>query len=561
MKFAMRLSLTACLLTLALGLAQAAQAAPKSFVLLPFTVNAPQSYAYLSKAVPATMQARLNRPGVLEGRSAQTKAASAAEARKALSAAGADYAVWGSVSVMGNECTIDVHSVDKAGKTWSKTAQGPLSGLTATVQQLSSAMGSEAFGVSVAGRPGYVAPSGKGEPVNQMNSDIVVNETGQQRVYLNPQFRYQGAGANDGSRLRSQRMKDNMVDMAVGDFNGDGKNEIAVLGDHKLTIYIWEPDGRLKQLGETVISQSNLNFSMRAIDLNRDGAKELVIATFEEDSNRPYSYFYSFKGNKLTQYADRIPYFASVIKTPPHFMPTLVGQGWDSLKLFSPGVHVMVKSGNKFSLGARLDLPAGATVFNVAWLPGGKDGKGDQLVMLTDDERIKVFQGNGNTLIHTTMERFSGSAAGMDHYKGMPGLGIDRNYQLPSKYYAPMRMIAADLGRTGEYVLLLNKPISTASQLFDRYRFFPQGEIHALYWDGVGLGLKWKTRRIRGSVAEIDLADVNNDGILDLVVGLNTSPDLGIGSRQSMITAYPLDVSQTDPNVPADLSDFEVNPN
>ena len=524
MKFAMRLSLTACLLTLALGLAQAVQAAPKSFVLLPFTVNAPQSYAYLSKAVPATMQARLNRPGVLEGRSAQTKAASDAEARKALSAAGADYAVWGSVSVMGNECTIDVHSVDKAGKTWSKTAQGPLSGLTATVQQLSSAMGSEAFGVSVAARPGYMAPSGKGQPVNQMNSDIVVNETGQQRVYLNPQFRYQGSGANDGSRLRSQRMKENMVDMAVGDFNGDGKNEIAVLGDHKLTIYIWEPDGRLKQLGETVISQSNLNFSMRAIDLNRDGAKELVIATFEEDSNRPYSYFYSFKGNKLTQYADRIPYFASVIKTPPHFMPTLVGQGWDSLKLFSPGVHVMVKSGNKFSLGARLDLPAGATVFNVAWLPGGKDGKGDQLVMLTDDERIKVFQGNGNTLIHTTMERFSGSAAGMDHFKGMPGLGIDRNYQLPSKYYAPMRMIAADLGRTGEYVLLLNKPISTASQLFDRYRFFPQGEIHALYWDGVGLGLKWKTRRIRGSVAEIDLADVNNDGILDLVVGLNTSP-------------------------------------
>ena len=27
-----------------------------------------------------------------------------------------------------------------------------------------------------------------------------------------------------------------------------------------------------------------------------------------------------------------------------------------------------------------------------------------------------------------------------------------------------------------------------------------------------------------------------------------------------MITAYPLDVSATDPNVPADLSDFEVTP-
>ena len=77
----------------------------------------------------------------------------------------------------------------------------------------------------------------------------------------------------------------------------------------------------------------------------------------------------------------------------------------------------------------------------------------------------------------------------------------------------------------------------------------------------MGLSLKWKTRRIRGSVAALDLADVNNDGTLDLVVGLNTSPDLGIGSRQSMVTAYPLDMSATNPKTPADLSDFEVSPN
>ena len=141
----------------------------------------------------------------------------------------------------------------------------------------------------------------------------------------------------------------------------------------------------------------------------------------------------------------------------------------------------------------------------------------------TDDERIKLFQGHGNTLVHTTMERYSGSATGMDHYKGMPGLGVDKAYQLPSKYYAPMRLIAADIGNTGDYTLLVNKPISTAAQFFDRYRFFPQGEVHALYWDGVGLGLKWKPRRIRGSVAEIDLADVNNDGILVLCL-LYTSP-------------------------------------
>lgn len=559
MKFAMRLTFSVCLMLVAVA-AGAASAAAKSAVVLPFVVNAPQSYAYLSKAVQATIQGRLDRPGVLEARAGQNKAASQAEAQQALRSSGADNAIWGSVSVMGNDCTIVMNSVDKAGKTWSKTAQAPVSELTTSVQNLTSALSQEVFGISSAMRtPGSTA---SGSPRGATaNGDIVTNETGQQQVYLNPQFRYQGAGAEDGSRLRTQRLGYNMVDMAVGDFNGDGKNEVAILSDHDLRIYSWPANGQLKLIGETVVSRSNNNFSMRAIDLNRDRSMALVVTTTEESSNRPYSFIYSFKGNKFTTIAERIPYYVSVMRVPPTYSPTLVGQAWDSLKLFAPGVRIMTKQDGKFTLGTRLDLPTGATVFNCVWLPASKNGKGEQLVMLTDDERIKLFQGHGNSLIYTTMERYSGSATGMDHYKGMPGLGVDKTYQLPSKYYAPMRLIAADIGNTGDYTLLVNKPISTAAQFFDRYRFFPQGEVHALYWDGVGLGLKWKTRRIRGSVAEIDLADVNNDGILDLVVGLNTSPDLGIGSRQCMITAYPLDVSATNPNVPADLSDFEVSPN
>ena len=559
MKFAMRLTFSVCLLLVAVATG-AVSAAAKSAVVLPFAVNAPQSYAYLSKAVQATIQGRLDRPGMLEARVGQGKASTQAEAQQALRSAGADNAIWGSVNVMGNDCTVTVNSVDKAGKTWSKTAQSPVSELTTNVQNLTSALGQEVFGISGAVRtPGSTA---SGSPRGATaNGDIVTNETGQQQVYLNPQFRYQGAGAEDGSRLRTQRLSYNMVDMAVGDFNGDGKNEVAILSDHDLRIYAWPANGQLKLLGETVVSRTNNNFSMRAIDLNRDRSMALVVATTEETSNRPYSFIYSFKGNKFSTVAERIPYFVSVMRVPPTYAPTLVGQAWDSLKLFAPGVRIMTKQDGKFTLGARIDLPTGANVFNCVWLPAGKNGKGEQLVMLTEDERIKLFQGNTNNLVHTTMDRYSGSATGMDHYKGMPGLGIDKNYQLPGKYYAPMRLIAADIGNTGDYTLLVNKPISTAAQFFDRYRFFPQGEIHALYWDGVGLGLKWKTRRIRGSVAEVDLGDVNNDGILDLVVGLNTSPDLGIGSRQCMITAYPLDVSATNPNVPADLSDFEVSPN
>ena len=397
------------------------------------------------------------------------------------------------------------------------------------------------------------------------DNGIIFNETGEGNrssgTYLNPQFRYQGSNATDGSRLRTQRLKQNMAGMLVADFNGDGKNEIAILGNHDVAIYTWTgKNSRIQEIGRQRISATNDTFSFRYMDIDRDRSQDLVITTYNEEDNRPYTYFYSFKGNKFRELCRRAPYFITVAKIPPYYTPTLVGQGWDSVRLFSPGVRQVVKNGDSYALGSKLNLPKGTTCYNFSYMPPSKNNP-EQLIVLTDDERIKLYQGNNHSLIHTTMERFSGSAVGIDHYKGMPGLGVDRNYQMPTKYYAPMELITADIGNTGEPVLLVNKPISTASQFFDRYRYFPQGEIHALYWDGVGLALKWKTRRIRGSVAAVSLADVDNNGVLDLVVGLNTSPDLGVGSRQCMITAYPLDVSAMNPNTPADMSDFEVNPN
>lgn len=78
----------------------------------------------------------------------------------------------------------------------------------------------------------------------------------------------------------------------------------------------------------------------------------------------------------------------------------------------------------------------------------------------------------------------------------MPGMGKD-NILIPSKYFVPLRMIPSDLEQDGSWELLVNKPISVSAQFFENYRFFPEGEIESLYWDGVGLGLQWKTRRTR----------------------------------------------------------------
>ena len=129
----------------------------------------------------------------------------------------------------------------------------------------------------------------------------------------------------------------------------------------------------------------------------------------------------------------------------------------------------------------------------------------------------------------------------------MPGMGKS-NVLIPSMYFVPLRMVPSDLEQDGSWELIVNKPISVAAQFFENYRFFPEGEIHTLYWDGVGMSLQWKTRRIKGSVVDFALADPNNDGTQDLVVCLNTHPGaLSLQNRKTVVVSYPLDLSQMDP--------------
>ncbi|MDD2965982.1 MAG: VCBS repeat-containing protein [Desulfovibrionaceae bacterium] len=531
MKYVVRLTMLVCFCLL---LAQQAQAAGKTFTVLPFEVNA-QGQGHLSKAVAATLTSRL---------------ASSGEASPV--SKGADYVISGTVSVLGNDSTVHAVVRSKAGKEWSRDVQGPLSNLTASVNTLAAAIASEAMGLRA--RPASTAGAA---PAGSPNG-IVMNDDGKQpaEYYLNPQFRYQGGSQNDNSRLHSQKLPFGMVDMAVGDFNKDGKNEVAVLSDHKL--YMFRMDGaKLTPLGETTVSMSDNCFSLRAIDLDKNGSKELIVVAYGEEDGRAASYTYSFAGGKFTQFCKKSDWFLSVVKLPPYYEDTVVGQAWDPARLMRPGVYIMKVSGGQYVKGSRIALPDGAKLFGINWMRPGSKENADKLLMFNDMERLKVYSAK-NALLHTTDDAYSGSAAGIDYYKRMQGLNVNKSAEIADRYFAPMRIINF-MDAQGDSIVLLNHPVSTASMIFSRYRYFPQGEIHAVYWDGVGLALKWKTRRIKGSVASIDMADVNNDGIADLVVGVNTSPSLGVGSRTSMVLAYPLDFSMSKANTPQDMSDIEGN--
>ena len=390
-----------------------------------------------------------------------------------------------------------------------------------------------------------IEPTKASRPTNRvaaMNPDIIYNETDQRtEYYLNPAFRYAG-GADEGAIIRSPRLKLVGVGLAVGDADGDGKNEVFIVGEHTIYALRYNNSGMFEELANYKFSSSLSALRIDLLDLNGDGRAEIIISCVDRE-NMPKTIIMDFDGKKFKEQQSNIPFFMAVHKIPPDYTPKLLLQKKGAFKLFDSGIYEAVKQGGKYTPGNRLLLPAEANVFNITYLP---DGSRYHVVITGDRETLKVYNHTGN-LIAKTDETYSGSPISMSYYLMPIGMGTPTKAMESSMYYVPIRKIATDLTGSGAYDLLVTKPISVAAQFFERYRYFPQGELHSLYWDNVGLNLRWKTRRIKGAVTDFALADVTNNGHLDLAVCVNTYPgSLGVESRRTILQVYPLDQSKTD---------------
>lgn len=547
---------TVCLAgLLALLLSAQAFAAQKStFIVAPFSVQGPDSFAYLQRSIPQMLTSRIYWKDRVEPVRALPDSvkpvANEDEAEKLRAQYKADYIIWGTVTVVGEMCSLDVRVRDKAGKIWPQAREARAPQLIAAITGVSDAINRDVFG-----RASQPVSSGGGASagaINQMNTDIQINQTTSQDVYLNPQFRYSGASSEDDSRLRSQPLNFSSIGMEVVDADGDGKNEVFLLQERAINAYRFS-SAKLEPIGEFKFPINHKALNVRSIQ--HPSGRPWIIVTLVDQRGQPNSQILTFSGGQFTVVMKNIKFYLNVVKLAPAYKEAIIGQQAMPPRLFRPGVYEMISQGGTLVQGQKIDLPPDANVFNFAYLPGSRGDKaGQKLLVLSETEYIRAY-GPNNNRISTTNEKYSGSATGLEIDPSMPGLHRD-DVTIASVFYIPMRMLATDLERDGNWDILVNKPISTASEIFDRYRFFPQAEIHSLYWDGLGLSMKWKTRRIKGSMVDYTIADVNNDGVPDLVVCLNTHPGaLGVKARKTVVVLYPLDLNRADPATRPDMSD------
>ncbi len=493
----------------------------QSYVVAPFQINGSEQYQYLQNSFASMLSSRLFTQGQYETASNQDSMIKSdvptnkTDAQKLLEKSKADFIFYGSITIMGSQASIDVISLDKNGKQVQEGQSTTVDGLISSVQTIADKLKISVFALS------------------SSNQDFVLTETGRTSMFV------QTNTESQTSRLRSQVLDFATISMDLGDFNGDGVQDI-VLGDSGRDVYLYEwNNGTMKKLAEYRIPSSQHILLVRSIKYED---KDLILlCTFTESQIKATSTILEFDGKKLKTFMKKsMPFFTNTYISPETGERVLIGQAVNTNGIFRGNVFEIEISKDGYTKGKDLEnLPRNANIFNFAYLPNNKGKDFANLAVITSLEELQIVSPSLGSLYQTD-ESFSGGNAFMRTSNG--NLTSSSTGDIIAYYYIPMRMVALDLHKNNNYELLINKPFSTRAKIFSNYRNYPEGEIQALYWDDYTLELNWKTELIKGTIADFQVGDPDANGTLDLVTCMVTYPGaLGLGERKTVITLYPLD--------------------
>ncbi|MGE4293840.1 MAG: hypothetical protein AB7E32_16725 [Desulfovibrio sp.] len=534
----------ACLLLTWALLPGLAVAQVKTFVVFPFNYMGPEKYQHYGKGASSRIQRKLTVPGTLEPAAdatalslGRTAPVNASAARGMLSGAGTDYLVWGSIGIAGDTVSLEVTLQSLTGDPMVKSAEVPLDEVTMELDRMATEMTNDLFNTQQQTEAAQKSANAANANPSFLSAQAVDADQ-YTAAAVNPQFRYEGGAQNTG-RWQSQGLRFASRGMIVCDATGNGKNEIFLLKDHSLEAYRFEQE-RLMPLGEVTFAPKADLISIQAIDLDKDGASELVVSTYRDEA--PLSYIYRFNGSAFSPIVDNIRLFLNVVRMPPTYTPTLIGQPkGHQLLMDSSDVREVYVSGKSVVDGKKIAMPPFGNIYNFTYLP---EENGYKVIMLNKIGQISVFtqELKPDTV---SQETYNNSAIPLELPMAVvAGLGSRRDVMEQQYYYVPLPMLVTNM-MTGsdKYELMMNKDITVAAQVFKRFRTFTQGEIHALFWDGTGMNLSWKTRRIKGTVVGYDIADFDNDGQPELLVLVNTYPGaIQLEYRKTVLFAYDLNL-------------------
>ncbi|MEJ2657624.1 MAG: hypothetical protein P8012_10575 [Desulfobacterales bacterium] len=257
-------------------------AKPVQVAIVPFKINAEKDLSFLKDGIVDMLSARLywedkvsiiNRQAVEKAAAAVSGTLNESKARKLGASLSADYVLFGSLTVFGNSVSIDAKMVNVSGKkpalTFFNQSQG-MDQVIPAINLFATDINEKEFGRVMETRrvspspQASATPTGQAEPDFRAHPDKLLSGGFSGGEMQNTQKGSPGSAfistemAAGGSVKfwKSRNIRQRITGMAIGDIDGDGKNETVFTTDHTLEAYRYE-NNLLSSIPENLFRKSS----------------------------------------------------------------------------------------------------------------------------------------------------------------------------------------------------------------------------------------------------------------------------------------------------------------
>ncbi len=322
--------------------------------------------------------------------------------------------------------------------------------------------------------------------------------------------------------------------MAVGDVNGDNKNETVFINQRDVFIYSYS-DGKYEKLGTIIGSNSDTLLNVDVADINKNGISEIFVTSVNRDNSMLKSFVLEWNQSEFVKIENRVKWYFRVINVTARGK-ILLGQKRGVRDIFSKGIHELKWENNQYVSAKQEVLPLWINVYGFAYGDVLNNGQ-EMIVAFAQNDHIRLLNMDGSEEWRSS-EPFGGSSVYLE-YPAEASASIG-NIKEKDRRYISQRIHIADTDKDGKNEIIIGRNKDTTRRIFSKIRLFKSGHIECLAWDNVGFYQKWKTREISGHVSDYAIGDFDNDGQDELVFSVVMKTSSFLSKAKSFIVSQDL---------------------
>lgn len=290
--------------------------------------------------------------------------------------------------------------------------------------------------------------------------------------------------------------KDHPIALLVADLDADGQLETAVLSKKGLSVFRIN-NQQQQRIAEYSSFGNNTLIALDQLDLSGDGRPEIFVSALS--SGEPDSYILQLENNQIVVKKQAVKMLFRKIMTQTG-SPLLLGQKRNDLrKAFDTRPFIVKYQNQQYLEGQTYPLPNQINLYDFTPL---RSTDADKFVYLSQTDYLRVRNLAEEDAAWESAEHFGGSETSFN-------LATQSTDDIPDVYYVPPRLLARD---SGELLTIQND----GQRIMSRFRLYLKGRIVALSWDGNSMVESWRTSDQNGYIADFTMADIDNDGQLEL---------------------------------------------